>query len=252
MQQAKTIDEVIQILNQITAECKKERSTLGYFAVLYNKVTQKVKEGIANGDFENGPRMERLDVVFANRYIQAYYQYKANQKPSACWEIAFKKSDDFWLILLQHLLLGMNAHINYDLGIAAAEVCPGVEIHSLKNDFNKINTILSSLVGNVEKALSDIWPTLKWILKKTSKVDGFLVDFSMQMARDGAWKFATEIAQLNQNQLQVTLKKRDLQITETAKLVTHPGYIPSALFKIIRLSELGSVSTKITTLERVI
>ena len=252
MIQAKTIDEVIQILNTIIAETKKEGSTLGYFAVLYCKVTQKVKEGIANGDFEDGPRMERLDVVFANRYIKAYYEYKNNQKPSQCWEIAFKKSDDFWLIMMQHLLLGMNAHINYDLGIAAAEVCPGNAIHGLKKDFNTINTILSSLVGNVEKALSDIWPTLKWILKKTNKVDTFLVDFSMQMARDGAWKFATEIAPMNPSQLAIALRNRDAKITETAKLVTNPGFVASSLFKIIRLSELGSVDKKIATLESVI
>ena len=250
--QAKTIDEVIQILNSIISETKKEGSTLGYFTVLYCKVTQKVKEGITNGDFEDGPRMEHLDVVFANRYIKAYYEYKSKQKPSLCWEIAFKKSDDFWLIMMQHLLLGMNAHINYDLGIAAAEVCPGNAIHSLKNDFNKINTILASLVGNVEKALSDIWPTLKWILKKTNKVDTFLVDFSMQMARDGAWKFATEIAPLLPNELAIALRNRDVKITETVKLVTNPGFVASSIFKIIRLSELGSVDKKIATLENVI
>lgn len=250
--QAKTIDEVILILNTIIAECKREKSTLGYFAVLYCKVTQKVKEGIAKGEFENGPRMEQLDVVFANRYIEAYYQYKTKQKPSQCWEIAFTKADDFWLIMMQHLLLGMNAHINFDLGIAAAQVCPGNEIHGLKNDFNKINTILSSLVGNVEKALSDIWPTLKWILKRTSQVDTFLVDFSMQLARDGAWKFATEIAPMDAVMLNKTLLIRDAKITKTAQLVTNPGYVPSALFKIIRLTELGSVDKKITTLEKVI
>jgi hypothetical protein len=252
MVQAKTIDEVIAVLKNIIQETKKEASTLGYFAVLYCKVTEKVKEGIAKGDFENGPRMEHLDVVFANRYIKAYYTYKAKQKPSACWEIAFKKSDEFWLIVLQHLLLGMNAHINLDLGIAAAEVCPGNEIHGLKNDFNKINSILASLVGNVEKALSDVWPTLKWILKKTNSIDTFLIDFSMQTARDGAWKFALQLAPLDSNSFNKLVQIRDIRITEMSKLVTNPGYIASGIFKIIRLSERGNVTTKIAVLEKLI
>lgn len=68
--QATTIDEVIQLLQEIIQQSITEKSTKGYFAVLYLKVTQKVKEGIQNGTFENGPRMEKLDVIFANRYIK--------------------------------------------------------------------------------------------------------------------------------------------------------------------------------------
>lgn len=250
--QAKTIDEVIVILNTIIEEAIEDSTTLGYFAVLYCKVTEKVKEGIANGMFENGPRMEQLDVIFANRYIKAYYQYKNGEEASSCWEVAFKHADDFWMIVLQHLLLGMNAHINLDLGVAAAQVAPGDAIEDLKNDFNTINTILSGLVANVETALSDVWPILKWILKKTQKVDTFLIDFSMQEARNGAWKFAVSLAPLDSLALTQKIKERDASITKIADLITNPGYIPSLLFKILRLFERGSVVSKIEKLRSVI
>jgi hypothetical protein len=35
-------------------------------------VTKKVKNGIENNLFDDGPRMEKLDVIFAKRYIDAY------------------------------------------------------------------------------------------------------------------------------------------------------------------------------------
>lgn len=250
--QAKSIDEVISILKEIISQTKKEPSTLGYFAVLYCKVTEKVKDGIQKGDFQNGPRMEKLDVIFANRYIKAYYTYKINEQPSQCWEVAFKESTNYWPIVLQHLLLGMNAHINLDLGIAAAQICPGNEINGLKADFDKINEILASLVGNVEKALSDVWPTLKWIIKKTQKLDTFLIDFSMQTAREGAWQFALQLAPLDSPSIEKAIKTRDADIVPIAKLVTNPGYIASAVFKFIRLFEKGTIVTKIATLEKVI
>ena len=82
--------------------------------------------------------MEKLDVIFANRYIKAYYQYQTQQPTSKSWEAAFVEADNYWIIVLQHLLLGMNAHINLDLGIAAAQISPKDEIHSLQNDFNTI------------------------------------------------------------------------------------------------------------------
>ncbi|WP_130734867.1 DUF5995 family protein [Flavobacterium sp. J27] len=250
--QAKTIDEVILLLNEIIDTALKEKSTMGYFAVLYCKVTEKVKEGIANGMFQNGPRMEQLDVIFANRYIAAYYEYKLGLQPSTSWQVAFKYATDFWMVLLQHLLLGMNAHINLDLSIAAAQVAPGEAIHDLEADFNMINHILSSLVGNVETALSDVWPFLKWILKKTRNVDTFLIDFSMQEARNGAWKFAVQLAPLNAVQLQEQILIRDQKVTKIADLITNAGFIPSLIFKVLRLFEIGSVKSKIDKLRSVI
>ncbi|WP_245896550.1 DUF5995 family protein [Flavobacterium sediminis] len=252
MPQAQSIDEVIAILNTIIDESVQQSSPLGYFAVLYCKVTEKVKEGIANGMFQNGPRMERLDIIFANRYIKAYYEYRNGIQASSCWEVAFEYAEDYWGIVLQHLLLGMNAHINLDLGIAAAEVAPKDAINDLHDDFNTINEILSGLVGNVEKALSDVWPVLKWILKKTKHIDTFLIDFSMQEAREGAWKFAVELAPLNANQSEECIEKRDYSITKVADLVVKPGKIASFLFKIMRLFEIGSVDAKIEKLRKVI
>jgi hypothetical protein len=247
--QAKNINEVISLLNEIIESCIQEKSTLGYFAVLYCKVTEKVKEGIANGMFEDGPRMEQLDVVFANRYIEAYYQYKANIKPSKSWEIAFTQSTNYWNTLLQHLLLGMNAHINLDLGIAAAQIAPGDSIHSLEKDFNTINTILSSLVDKVELAISDVWPFLKTILKKTQNIDTLLVDFSMKEARDGAWKFALELAPLDEIAFNIKIQVRDTSIAKVADLIVKPGRFISFIFKVFRLLEKGSIDKKIEMLK---
>ncbi len=247
--QAATIDEVIQLLQEIIQQSITEKSTKGYFAVLYLKVTQKVKEGIQNGTFENGPRMEKLDVIFANRYIKAYYQYQTQQPISKSWEAAFVEADNYWIIVLQHLLLGMNAHINLDLGIAAAQISPKDEIHSLQNDFNTINTILSSLVADVEKDLTEVWPILKWILEKTKSIDTFLIDFSMQKAREGAWKYALELAPLEGNKAEEFITIRDEKVAQKAKLITNLGGIPVFLFKIMRLFEVGTVDQKIKDLQ---
>lgn len=248
IKQANTIEEVIVLLEEIITQSKVNQSPLGYFATLYHKVTVKVKEGIATGTFQDGPRMEKLDVIFANRYLKAYYQYKHKEDCSECWHFAFKKSDYYWPIVLQHLLLGINAHINLDLGIAAAQVCPGDSIHDLKKDFDKINEILASLVEEVEKALSEVWPRLKTILKYTNSVDTYLINFSMQTARDGAWKYALELAPRNTEAMNLAITTRDVKVRKIAELVSNPGYIASGVFKIIRLFERGSVSEKIEIL----
>ena len=83
--------------------------------------------------------MERLDVIFANRYLEAFEQYRSNQATTRSWRLTFETSKHWWPIGLQHLLLGMSAHINLDLGVAAARTSPGDTLAGLKDDFNKIN-----------------------------------------------------------------------------------------------------------------
>ncbi len=86
-------------------------------------------------------------MIFANHYIQACYQYQTKQTPAQSWVRAFDETKHWWPIVLQHLLMGMNAHINLDLGIATVETVPPGELPNLKSDFDKINQVLVSLVG---------------------------------------------------------------------------------------------------------
>jgi len=248
--QATTIDEVISILDDIILTSEKNQDPLGYFAVLYRKVTLKVKEGIAEGFFDDGPRMEEFDIVFANRYIAAYTAYQQQQDVTLSWQRAFALSKKYWSIVLQHLLIGMNAHINLDLGIAAAQIMKGKDIQHLKGDFDKINKVLSSLVNDVQQDLADIWPMLNKILQWTKKADDFLIDFSMNLARDGAWKFAVTLADKNDTEIQELIKQRDIKVAEKAKLISNPGVIARIIFGIIRLGERGSVAQKIEKLKK--
>ena len=244
-----TIDEVIEALDGIIKQSEDNNDTAGYFAALYRKVTIKVKEGIAKNEFEDGARMEKLDVIFASRYLTAYEAWKKNEPVTASWQKAFNITTDYWPIVLQHLLTGMNAHINLDLGIAAAEVSVNKNINDLQPDFDKINIILSSLVTKVQNDLASIWPNLKWILQKTKKVDDFLVDFSMQLSRDGAWKFAVSLVGNPDNELTALIASRDIKVAEKSKIITHDGIIVSLILGIIRLGERGSVKQKIERLK---
>ncbi len=245
-----SIDEVLAILEDIIIESEKRNSAMGYFAALYHKVTQKVKEGIENNFFDDGPRMDKLDVIFAKRYLDAYYNWQNKKECTQSWKITFDRATENWLIVLQHLLLGMNAHINLDLGIAAAQISGNTNIDHLKNDFNKINEILSSLVIEVENDLAKIWPLLKRILKWTKKADDFLIDFSMELARNGAWKFAKTISASSHKNAEALINARDIKIAQKATMVIKPGAIAGIIIRIIRFGEKGTVSRRIETLKR--
>lgn len=193
MKLAKTIDDVIDILSSIISSEISSQSNLALFPILYKKVTQRIKLGIANQEFENNARMERLDVIFANRYIAAYFQWKDGQPTTESWARSFESANNAKLLIMQHLLLGINAHINLDLGIAAAQtVVDGDELADFEDDFNKINAILEAMVDDVQLSIGKVSP-LFYLLEKVGKgKEDKVVSFSINLARDGAWIFAHE------------------------------------------------------------
>jgi hypothetical protein len=238
---AKTIDQVIEQLDDIVDRTKRQISRLGYFGALYRKVTLKVKAGIHEGFFEDGGRMERLDVIFANRYLEAFEQHQKNIPPTRSWQLAFEASKRWWPIVLQHLLLGMNAHINLDLGIAAAHTSPGKAVHDLKNDFNKINEILAALVDEVERELAQIWPVLGLLDYTAGRTDEVLINFNMQKARDYAWKVAEKLAPLDPAEQMSAINELDAGIAVFGRVICHPGFVVGTVNKIIRLGERGTI-----------
>ena len=245
-----TIDEVLGRLDEIIGQCLGREDALGYFAVLYRRVTYRIKEHIVKETFEDNQRMEKFDVVFAKMYIDAYDDYLAGKAVSSSWLKAFKLSKETWPITMQHLLIGMNAHINLDLGIAAAEISGDAPIDDLKNDFYQINEILASLVDDVQKNLSTIWPPLRFILRRTGNYDNRLVDFSMRIARDGAWRFAMKLTATPKAEVTQCIRIRDEAVAIKSYLIKSDRKYARFILWMIRIGETGKVSDKISKLQR--
>lgn len=217
-----SIQEIIDELTQIIEAAKTNNDPAGYFAALYRKVTIRVRDGILNGEFEDNERMERLDVIFANRYLDAYHQYKTGNLPTQSWAIALKAAQNKKGIILQHLLLGMNAHINLDLGIAAVETIENADLKALKNDFYAINTILAEMVDDVQDRISKASPLFGVLDPLTGRLDEDLMNFSIGIARDGAWEFAENLHLARQQERADIIANRDFRIAVLAENLASP------------------------------
>lgn len=188
------IDVVLRRLDEIIAWSIEQGSRVGYFAAMYRKVTAAVRQGIVDERFDDGARMALFDRVFAERFIDAFDAWQAGGPVSASWQVAFDASGERRLLILQHLLLGMNAHINLDLGIAAAAVAPGESIHALKPDFDAINDVLGSLVDGFEADVGDLSPWIGFLERVGGRSEDEFVRFSIEVARTSAWELALKLA----------------------------------------------------------
>jgi hypothetical protein len=246
----KTIEEVLVRMDQIVAECQQKQSRIGYFAILYRQVTRRVRDGILAGEFEDNPRMEVLDVLFAKRFIDAYEAWKLGKNPTESWRLAFEASKNSGHLVLQHLFLGINAHINLDLGIAASETMIGKDLAGIKGDFNKINSVLAELVDGVKANISTVSPIFGLLIPLAKGRDELLLNFSIQLARDGAWKYAGEYHADSNKDFQV--KDRDTNISKLAQKLIQPGKLLGFLIKLVAFAEWKSVSKTMEQLDKTI
>lgn len=246
---ATTIDGVIQELDRIIDWAVDQSNRIGYFACLYRKVTVAVKEGINENVFEDGPRMERLDVIFANRFLEAFGQHQAHEPCTRSWLLAFEQTLFWRPLVIQHLMLGMNAHINLDLGIAAAKTVNGAPIETIKADFFKINEVLLDLIDGVQDQLSEISPLLRRI-DVIGRFDEMIAGAGIDLARTQAWSVAQAFAAIPENEWEDKIAELDEKILRTGQRILQPSnglLIQLGLFA-IRLGEFHSVGKKIELL----
>ncbi len=237
---ANPIDDVVARLTAVIAEAEAAGSRLGYFPALYRRVTEAVLAALPT--FDDPARMTRLDTVFAGRYLTALSTYQAGGQPSKSWAVAFQAAADAEPIVLQHLLLGMNAHINLDLGIAAAQVAPGPALPALRADFLRVNAILASVVTTVVGELAAVSPLLSLLSQVVGEPGGEqIANFGVGTARDWAWTFAEILAPLSPPEQQAKIAAVDSLVAGFASALWHPDPVLAALYKVIRSAEIDSV-----------
>lgn len=244
-----SISDVIFRLEQIIEWAKEQQSPLGYFASIYLKMTIAVRDGIEEGLFENGSRMEQLDVRFAMRYFEALDAWQAGQACTNSWRLAFEATSNEQYTVMQHILLGINAHINLDLGIAAAQTRSGAAIFGLRKDFDRINDIIEGLTNRVQERLADIWLPIGLLDRLLRTEDEGWINFSIRVSRGMAWKAATALAFARQMETERALI-RDLvaAVAFFARKITRPNVWINIGLRFMRRGERGTVREKIETL----
>ena len=95
------------------------------FLATYLRTTRAVGEAVRTGRFEDPAWVEAWDVVFAELYVDALAAHQQGQPTPRPWRLAFEAGPE--VHPLGHVLLGDNAHINYDLPQSLLRVIPPEE-----------------------------------------------------------------------------------------------------------------------------
>ncbi len=241
--------ELVHALDMTVETAIANKLAGGYFAALYARMSRAVVQGIAAGRFDDGPRMERLMVVFGNRYLHACEQHNQALYPGKAWNKAFEAAAANRVCMLQHLLLGINAHINLDLGVAAGQIAPGPAIQDLKRDFETINDVIAGLVDVVQEKLAQLSLPMRLLDRLAGTGDEQVANFSINVARKAAWQVAETYAGLNTAEQQAAfIAEVDTLTAVLAEKIIRPGWIPNLLLRPVKWFEPRDIAGNIRTL----
>jgi hypothetical protein len=201
------------------------------FLSTYRRTTLAVGKAVADGSFEDPDWVERWDVVFADYYLRVYDADRAGDRSGVPrpWRAAFGASDT--LPALGHVLLGINAHINYDLPQALLDVIPPddfgdpVLLNRRRRDHERIDAVLASRVAAEQDEFS---------LEETL-VDRLLAPLNrtasrrfLREARQKVWHNAAELHTARLTGLEAYRRRlAELEVLSAARIVDllRPGQV---------------------------
>lgn len=247
--QATTIDDVLDILGTIVADTTARGDELGYFAALYRRVTLGVKRAIEDGEFDDGPGMSRFDARFANRYFAAYDAYRSGTACSRSWRLAFDRTRSGRLLILQDLLVGINAHINLDLGVVAGTTYRGAALAGFHDDFDHINTVVAAVLPRTRAVIEQYSPRLGELTALGGEDLALVLEFSVDVARDDAWNAARVVSVTPSGLLPVATETLDAKATLLGRIVADPIEPLASVVRHIRGAESTDVAAIITALD---
>ncbi|MGO4918788.1 DUF5995 family protein [Maribacter spongiicola] len=211
----------MQQLDNIILDAIENNNRIGYFAFLYRRVTAEILKEVQLGNFEDNARMETFDVTFANYYLDAYNGYSNQQPISKSWQFAFDTKNET-LTILQHIMLGINTHINLDLGLAASTTMNGLEISAIKKDFNTVNTILGNIVNEMQDRLSRVSPLLFLLDLAGKNTDEEIINFSLKKARELSWYNANLLWGLGTLHQDTAIQQMDTTVLSLGEFIKAP------------------------------
>jgi Family of unknown function (DUF5995) len=121
------VDALVERMETMLAPMVETDDPRRFFHATYLRTTRAVGRDIEGGGFVDPDWTERWDVAFAALYLDACDAWTQGRATPGPWQVAFDATRGERLAPVRLVLLGMNAHINYDLPQALLAVISDAE-----------------------------------------------------------------------------------------------------------------------------
>ena len=175
------------------------------FLHCYSLMSGNVLAAVRARQFADSDWVANLMHHFAGYYFEplaAYDAGEAGQRPvPAVWRHAHGMARDEEATAAQHLLVGVNAHINYDLALAVYDLLEPqwydlsrVEKRRRRDDHDLINVIIADTVNRVQDEVIERHdPWMELVDRIAGDLDEWLAAQMIRIWRDRVWERAGQL-----------------------------------------------------------
>jgi len=191
-----TNDPVLIKMGQYLEKWKSSNDSRHVFLSCYRMMSSNMIDSLRNAEFHDSEWVNKLLNRFANYYFDSLVRFDCDEKTPEVWLKVHSACKENKVSELQLLILGVNAHINYDLVFALYDMLqPEWNLLSEAkrkeryDDHSRVNQIIANTIDQVQdEILEPVNPALEWIDVLFGRVDEFLISRLISKWRGDVWE----------------------------------------------------------------
>ncbi len=197
-------DSVIHKMQDYITTWKSCDDSRHIFLSCYEMMSANMLQAIERQAFHDNRWVRQLLELFADYYFESLDCYDCGKQTPKVWQEVHEKCKTNNFSDLQLLILGVNAHINYDLVLTLYDILNpeweqlNDEQKSIRyKDHTHVNLIIGDTIDRVQdEILEPGHPSLQWIDTLMGRLDEFLISKLISSWREDVWENAQKLLSL--------------------------------------------------------
>lgn len=174
-----------------------------YFLQCYRLMTSNMLKAIDKEEFNDNAWVKQLLERFANYYFNALHQYETNTSTPYIWNEVFENTTKRSAPITQLMILGVNAHINFDLVFCLKDMLidewkeSSLEQKKKRyEDHCKVNQIIAATIDRVQDEIIEPGNYVMQLIDSLmGRLDEYLLSKVITSWREDVWQKAVHLVE---------------------------------------------------------
>ncbi len=245
------IKDLICLMTERVEGYRVERDRRSFFLDVYLGMTERIHDGIEKGRFLDSNWLTHLTYRFARLYFDAEDAFNADGDCPAAWKRAFDLTVEGDATALECVLLGMNAHIGFDLPQVVDEMLRDFDLPCAdpkdakvlvgrlarrKFDFDTVNVIIAETIDSAQDRLAARSSIIGVVDRLTLRLDELLSELFIRYVREMSWTYGLALAfSRDDTEHEAALRQIEATTMFGIKRIDLVSYLPTPLRVLPRL-----------------
>jgi hypothetical protein len=189
-------DSLLIKMGEYIEKWKSSQDFRHIFLNCYQLMSSNMMTAAKKGEFHDSNWVNLLLLRFADYYFENLTSYDSGDQTSKVWHYTHKATLDNTVGELQSLILGVNAHINYDLVLALDDLLrpewdtlSETKQRQRYEDHCLVNNVIAETIDSVQdNILEPLNPSLAWIDSLLGRIDEYLISKLITHWREEVWE----------------------------------------------------------------